>query len=206
MEVGPRKSQLIEDLSPSFLNLIPWKKLDPFFVEASQCLLHCSSMVLSKVKLHSRWPMIVKCIQIMSVGFWSFLLQDSKLAPIRSWSKHIKKYFAFLRIVITSGTWNLANFDFQSHIWKVRILLLKKSLIKQWIRATTFKIEIFWITDSLSLTRFFGPGKNIVKGKPHYRRSILVLKPKNGEYESSKFTFSLFFYYWITFITYVSFA
>ena len=40
------------------------------------------------------------------------------------------------------------------------------------------------------LTRFFGPGKNRVKGKPRYRRSILVLKPQNGEFESSKSTFS----------------
>ena len=33
------------------------------------------------------------------------------------------------------------------------------------------------------LTRFFGPGENRVKGKPRYRRSILVLKPQNGEFE-----------------------
>jgi hypothetical protein len=39
------------------------------------------------------------------------------------------------------------------------------------------------------LTRFFRPQKNRVKGKPRYRRSILVLKPQNGEYESSKSTF-----------------
>ena len=44
-------------------------------------------------------------------------------------------------------------------------------------------------TGTPPLTRFFGPGKNRVKGKPFYRRSILVLKPKNGEYESSKSTF-----------------
>ena len=45
-------------------------------------------------------------------------------------------------------------------------------------------------TGTPPLTRFFGPGKNRDKGKPRYRRSILVLKPKNGEYESSKSTFS----------------
>ena len=37
-------------------------------------------------------------------------------------------------------------------------------------------------TGTPPLTRFFGPWENCVKGKPHYRRSILVLKPKNGEY------------------------
>ena len=45
-------------------------------------------------------------------------------------------------------------------------------------------------TGTPPLTRFFGPGKNRVKGKPRYRRSILVLKPKNGEFEGSKSTFS----------------
>ena len=49
-------------------------------------------------------------------------------------------------------------------------------------------------TGTPPLTRFFGPGKNRVKGKPRYRRSILVLKPQNGEFESSKSTFSQVFY------------
>ena len=44
-------------------------------------------------------------------------------------------------------------------------------------------------TGTPPLTRFFGPEKNRVKGKPRYRRSILVLKPQNGEFESSKSTF-----------------
>ena len=44
-------------------------------------------------------------------------------------------------------------------------------------------------TGTPPLTRFFGPGKNRVKGKPRYRRSILVLRPKNGEYGSPKSTF-----------------
>ena len=48
-------------------------------------------------------------------------------------------------------------------------------------------------TGTPPLTRFFGPGKNRVKGKPRYRRSILVLKPQNGEFETSKSTFSLVF-------------
>ena len=39
-------------------------------------------------------------------------------------------------------------------------------------------------TGTPPLTRFFGPGINRVKGKPRYRRSILVLKSKNGEYET----------------------
>ena len=48
-------------------------------------------------------------------------------------------------------------------------------------------------TGTPPLTRFFGPGENRVKGKPRYRRSILVLKPQNGEFETSKSTFSLLF-------------
>ena len=44
-------------------------------------------------------------------------------------------------------------------------------------------------TGTPPLMRFFGPGKNRVKGKPRYRRSNLVLKPKNGEYVRSKSTF-----------------
>ena len=48
-------------------------------------------------------------------------------------------------------------------------------------------------TGTPPLTRFFWPGKNRVKGKPRYRRSILVLKPQNGEFSSSKSTFSLVF-------------
>ena len=47
----------------------------------------------------------------------------------------------------------------------------------------------FCYTGTPPLTRFFGPWKNRVKGKPRYRRSILVLKPQNGEYGSSKSTF-----------------
>ena len=47
----------------------------------------------------------------------------------------------------------------------------------------------FQYTGTPPLTRFFGTQKYRVKGKPHYRRSIVVLKPQNGEYESSKSTF-----------------
>jgi hypothetical protein len=39
------------------------------------------------------------------------------------------------------------------------------------------------------LMQFFWPLKNRVNGKLRYRRSILVLKLKNGEYEGSKSTF-----------------
>ena len=56
--------------------------------------------------------------------------------------------------------------------------------------STTFKTD----TGTPPLTRFFGPGKNRVKGKPRYRRSILVLKPQNGEFKSSKSTFSQVFH------------
>ena len=48
---------------------------------------------------------------------------------------------------------------------------------------------IYVYTGTPPLTNFFGPGKNRVKGKPRYRRSILVLKPQNGEFELPKSTF-----------------
>ena len=48
-------------------------------------------------------------------------------------------------------------------------------------------------TGTPPLTLFFGPGKNRVKGKLRYRRSILVLKPQNGEFTTSKSTFSQVF-------------
>ena len=44
-------------------------------------------------------------------------------------------------------------------------------------------------TGTPPLTWFFGPWDNRVKGKPRYRRSILVLKPQNGEFELPKSTF-----------------
>ena len=49
------------------------------------------------------------------------------------------------------------------------------------------QFEIFYGKYFLILYLFF---KNRLKGKPHYRRSTLVLKPKDGESESSKFMFS----------------
>ena len=52
-----------------------------------------------------------------------------------------------------------------------------------------YSVYVILNTGSPPLTRFFEPGKNRVKGKPRYRRSILVLKPKNGEYVSSKSPF-----------------
>jgi len=59
------------------------------------------------------------------------------------------------------------------------------------------KLELFVrqikVTGTPPLTRFFGPGENLVKGKPRYRRSILVLKPQNGEFDNPKSTFSLVF-------------
>ena len=48
-------------------------------------------------------------------------------------------------------------------------------------------------TGTPRLMLFFGPWKNRVKEKACYRRSILVLKPKNREHISSKSTFSLGF-------------
>ena len=50
-------------------------------------------------------------------------------------------------------------------------------------------------TGTPPLTRCLGPGKICVKGKPHYRRSILVLKTKNGEYESANSTFFSWFFH-----------
>ena len=54
-------------------------------------------------------------------------------------------------------------------------------------------LAILFSTGTPPLTRFFGPGKNRVKGKLRYRRSILVLKPQNGDCEGSKSTFFLIF-------------
>ena len=41
----------------------------------------------------------------------------------------------------------------------------------------------FFSTGTPPLTRFFGPGKNLVKGR------FIVLNPQNGEFESQKSTF-----------------
>ena len=67
------------------------------------------------------------------------------------------------------------------------ILVLPNSIMSFILGLT---VNIIINTGTPPLTRFFGPGKNRVKGKPRYRRSILVLKPQNGEFESSKSTFS----------------
>ena len=45
-------------------------------------------------------------------------------------------------------------------------------------------------TGTRPLTQIFVPGINRFKGKLRYGRSILVLKPQNGEYESPKSMFS----------------
>ena len=57
--------------------------------------------------------------------------------------------------------------------------LLTSKLLKSYLSST----------GSPPLTWFLGPGKNQIKGKPRYRRSILVLKPQNEEYVGSKSTF-----------------
>ena len=44
-------------------------------------------------------------------------------------------------------------------------------------------------TGTPPLTQFFGPVKNRVKGRPCYRRSILVLKLGNGTFSFPKSTF-----------------
>ena len=77
--------------------------------------------------------------------------------------------------------------------------------IKNNIKLITIRLSNDSICTPL-LMRFFGPGKIRVKGKPRYRRSIFVLKPKNGEYESSKTTFFVDLYYWIVAITAITFV
>ena len=62
---------------------------------------------------------------------------------------------------------------------------IKLSMYMGWHDYRRIKLS----TDTPPLTRFFGTQKNRFKRKPRYRRSILVLKTKNGEYESSKSTF-----------------
>ena len=75
------------------------------------------------------------------------------------------------------------------HCWGLAVENLSK------IEVSNFPFNLrLPLTGTPPLTRFFGPEENRVKGKPHYRRSILVLKPKNGEYGSSKSTFSLIFF------------
>ena len=61
---------------------------------------------------------------------------------------------------------------------------------------TWFEINLnkFEYTGTPPLTLFIGPGINRVKGKLRYRRSILILKPQNGEFESSKSIFSQVFF------------
>ena len=102
---------------------------------------------------------------------WSpHLLGSSEFWDI-SWFKQ----FEFNRII-------LKDFEimspFNPHSWaKFKIALVRKLGRKFYYRHSSFKVV-------------FMPGKNRVKGKPCYRRRILVLKPKNGDYESSKSTFS----------------
>ena len=65
-----------------------------------------------------------------------------------------------------------------------------EELLNNFVRSDNDVIQWKNDTGTPPLTRFFGPRKNRVKGNPRYRRSILVLKPKKGENESSK---SIFF-------------
>ena len=65
-------------------------------------------------------------------------------------------------------------------------------LIPLWqIYMIIWNICLRWefYTGSPPLTRFFGPEKNRVKGKPCYRRSIFVLKQGNGTFLFPKSTF-----------------
>ena len=86
--------------------------------------------------------------------------------------------------------WWYVNFLISANIAKKdRIHIMRKKSSQMAVRLRNF-FDRNNCTGTPPLTRFFGPRKNRVKGKPRYRRSILVLKPKNGEYKSSKSTFS----------------
>ena len=76
--------------------------------------------------------------------------------------------------------------------WGVRYYEKKTNgtFVVQW---SFEKLDFFPITGTPPLTRFFGTRKTRVKGKPRYRRNILVLTPQNGEFVSSKSTFSRIF-------------
>ena len=74
--------------------------------------------------------------------------------------------------------WHLKNMFGLSIITN---LIIKRMHLVIFIREMKYRHSSF--------NTVFGPGKNRVKGNPRYRRSILVLKPQNGEFESSKSTF-----------------
>ena len=61
-----------------------------------------------------------------------------------------------------------------------RIGFSKSDLLR--LSFTQHTYTQLYITGTPPLTRFFGPGKNSVKGKPRNRRSILVVKPQTGEF------------------------
>ena len=95
----------------------------------------------------------------------------------------------------------LRKFDFQIREMSERHVIFVPAIACPWTflfffvcACQKFKVLspiIHWYRHSSS--RYFGTQKNRVKGKPRYRRSILVLKPKNGEYSRPKSTFLLVF-------------
>ena len=96
--------------------------------------------------------------------------------------------------------------SFKAHHSKENLYLFLKvqlSLLLLWVECFIYSAAAYFSdrnseqrfvnfldTGTPPLTQFFWPRKNRVKGKPRYRRSILVLKPQNGEFESSKSIFS----------------
>jgi hypothetical protein len=77
----------------------------------------------------------------------------------------------------------LRNLIFGRHLNKIILLLIR---------------VLLYGTGTLPLMLFFWTHINCAKGKLCYRRSILELKPKNGEYGSSKSTFSLIFFHFFS--------
>ena len=123
--------------------------------------------------------------QFWSTLFWiwnlKFVLGTTQLGTARRYYLH--------RGRIWPNYWN----------WTQKSVLIA-AIIKQVI-CSLFFLSIFFLeklchTGTSFLTRVFGPDKNRVKGKPRYRRGILVLKPPNGEFKHWKSTFSLFSLYW----------
>ena len=102
--------------------------------------------------------------------------------------------------------WDLLRLDFMALVKRKNFLLRPRStwqrkstmawfsrcrirLLELWSFRLQIQVQSSRYTGTPPLTRFFEPGKNRVKGKPCYRRSILVLKPQNGEFEHSNSTF-----------------
>ena len=115
-----------------------------------------------------KWVLIVwpKIPQMLSKFLAQFVCQNPKVLVFR------KKLF----LVVRSPCICIWPHCHKMKMNKVALVVTKH----KWIQNT----------GTPPLTQFFWAWKKpCFEGKPHYRRSILVLKPKNGDYESSKSTF-----------------